>query len=60
VKDNPDKPWNWKWLSQNAMIYQKKCWTAVSVIENKWLEKMYEPSSNYVIILKEHFEKLSF
>jgi len=32
----------------------------VSVIENKWLEKMYEPSSNYVIILKEHFEKLSF
>ena len=58
VRDNPDKPWEWDALSRNEMVYQKKCW-AVAVIENRWLEKMYAPTSNYVnTTLKDHFENL--
>ena len=59
VRDNPDKPWKWYGLSKNKMVYQKKCREAVAVIENRWLEKMYAPTSNYVkTTLKDHFENL--
>lgn len=57
LNDNPDKPWDWDAFSGNVMNYQKR-W-AVMVLENKWLEKMYMPSSRFVnTVLKNRFENM--
>jgi hypothetical protein len=55
VKNNPDKPWNYSWLSEYKIKNKEKenirknIKKYVIKIENWWLKIMYKPNSNYVI-----------
>ena len=51
IKENPDKPWNWYWISSNKFIKEKddfierKCreYMAVYKIKEYWKECYYSP-----------------
>ena len=51
IKDNPDKSWDWYWMSRNPLINKKKnlqfkniasIWLAYK-IKKWWLKKCYDP-----------------
>mgnify|MGYP001765163062 CR=1 FL=1 len=42
-----------------SCLKTKKCW-AVAMIENRWLEKMYAPTSNYVKRKSENLNSKNF
>jgi hypothetical protein len=54
VRDNPDKKWHFEHLSANPMPLQKKIFEekmsrAVKIVEDRWIDRMYEPGSKYVV-----------
>ena len=53
IKENPDKPWNWDWISSNKFakvnndFIERKCreYMAVYKIKETWKECYYSPYS---------------